>query len=58
MAAMKNLLIDISEQVYKISLELNQASESGDVEQMRKVLRQTIANSVLTIAFIDELEKN
>lgn len=58
MAAMKNLLMDFTEQVYKISVALDQASESGDVDQMRQVLRQTIVNSALTIALIDELENN
>jgi hypothetical protein len=58
MGAMKNLLMDVNEQVYKISVELNQASESGDIEFMKQVLRQTIVNSALSIAFIEELENN
>jgi hypothetical protein len=58
MAAMKNLLINIYEQVHLIGVDLNQVSESSDLDQMKAVLRQTIANSVLTIAFIEELEKN
>ena len=58
MAAMKNLLINIYEQVRLIGIDLNQVSESSDLDQMKAVLRQTIANSVLTIAFIEELEKN
>jgi hypothetical protein len=58
MAAMKNLLINICEQVHLISLDLNQVSESSDLDHMKRVLRQTIANSALTIAFIEELEKN
>ena len=58
MAAMKNLLINIYEQVHLIGVDLNQVNESSDLGQMKAVLRQTIANSVLTIAFIEELEKN
>lgn len=58
MGAMKNLLMDVNEQVYKISLDLNQASESGDLDLMKQALRQAIVNSALSIAFIDELENN
>ena len=58
MGAMKNLLIDVNEQVYKISLDLNQASESGDLDLMKQALRKAIVNSALSIAFIDELENN
>ena len=56
MGAMKNLLMDVNEQVYKISVDLNKASESGDLDVMKQVLRKTIVNSALSIAFIEELE--
>ena len=56
MAAMKNLLMDVNQQVYKISVELNKASESGDLNVMKQALRKAIVNSALGIAFIEELE--
>ena len=58
MGAMKNLLMDVNEQVYKISVDLNKASESGDLDVMKQALRKTIVNSALAIAFIEELENN
>jgi len=55
MGAMKELLIDASSNIYKISIDLEQASESGDFDEMKQSLRRAIVNSALAIAFIDEL---
>lgn len=56
MAAMKELFGEISTCTYQIGVMLNQASESGDIEEMRTALRSAITNSALTLAFIAELE--
>ena len=55
MGAMKSLVIDIADTMYQISRDLNEASESGDFDEMKQSLRRAIVNSALTIAHIDEL---
>jgi hypothetical protein len=57
MGAMKSLVIDIADTMYQISRDLNEASESGDFDEMKQSLRRAIVNSALTIAHIDELEQ-
>jgi uncharacterized protein (DUF488 family) len=56
MGAYKNLVIDIADVMYKISCDINTASESGDFDEMKQSLRRAIVNSALTIAHIQELE--
>jgi hypothetical protein len=56
MGAMKELFGEISTCTYQIGQMLNQASESGDIEQLTDALRSAITNSALTLAFIAELE--
>jgi hypothetical protein len=55
MGAMKNLMIDASDQLYIISRDLNEASETADLDEMKMALRRAIVNSALAIAFIEEL---
>lgn len=55
MGAMKNLMIDASDQLYQISRDLNEASETADLDEMKMALRRSIVNSALAIAFIEEL---
>jgi hypothetical protein len=55
MGAMKNLVIDAGDTLYQISRDLNNASECGDLDEMKQALRRAIVNSALGIAFIDEL---
>jgi hypothetical protein len=55
MGAMKNLMIDASDQLYQISRDLNEASETADLDEMKMALRRAIVNSALAIAFIEEL---
>ena len=56
MGAMKALVIDIADTMYQISRDLNEASESGDFDEMKQSLRRAIVNSALAIAFLEELE--
>lgn len=56
MAAMKELFSEITTNTYQIGQMLNQASESGDIEELTNALRSAITNSALTLAFIAELE--
>lgn len=56
MSAMKDLFSNISTSTYEIGQMLNQASESGDIEELTTALRGAIANSALTLAFIAEIE--
>jgi hypothetical protein len=56
MGAYKNLVIDIADVMYKISCDINNASELGDFDEMKQSLRRAIVNSALTIAHIQELE--
>ena len=56
MGAMKNLLIDAGSVVYDISRDLDRASESGDLDEMRGALRRSIVSAALAIATIEELE--
>jgi hypothetical protein len=55
MGAYKELVIDIADTMYQISRDLNEASECGDLDEMKQALRRAIVNSALGIAFIDEL---
>ena len=55
MGAMKNLLIDAHTEIYNISRDLNNASECGDLDEMKQALRRAIVNSAFAIAFIEEL---
>ena len=57
MGAMKNLVIEVADNMYAISRDINTASESGDFEEMKQSLRRAIVNSALTIAHIEELER-
>ena len=57
MGAYKELVIDIADTMYQISRDLNEASESGDFDEMKQSLRRAIVNSALTIAHIEELER-
>ena len=57
MGAMKNLMIDASDQLYQISRDLNEASETADLDEMKQALRRAIVNSALAIAHIQELER-
>lgn len=56
MSAMKDLFSNITTSTYQIGQMLNQASESGDIEELTTALRSAIANSALTLAFIAEIE--
>jgi hypothetical protein len=56
MSAMKELFSEITTCTYQIGQMLNQASESGDIEELTTALRTAIANSALTLAFIAEIE--
>lgn len=56
MSAMKELFSNITTCTYEIGQMLNQASESGDIEELTDALRSAITNSALTLAFIAELE--
>lgn len=56
MGAMKELFNEITTNTYQIGQMLNQASESGDIEEVTSALRSAITNSALTLAFIAELE--
>lgn len=56
MGAMKELFSEITTNTYQIGQMLNQASESGDIEELTNALRSAITNSALTLAFIAELE--
>jgi hypothetical protein len=56
MAAMKELFSEITTCTYQIGQMLNQASESGDIEELTIALRTAITNSALTLAFIAEIE--
>lgn len=55
MGAMKNLVIDAGDTLHQISRDLNNASECGDLDEMKSALRRAIVNSAIGIAFIDEL---
>jgi len=55
MGAMKNLVIDASDQLFIISRDLEEASLTADLDEMKKSLRRAIVNSALAIAFIEEL---
>jgi hypothetical protein len=57
MGAMKNLVIEVADNMYAISRDINTASESGDFDEMKQSLRRAIVNSALAIAFIQELEQ-
>ena len=57
MGAMKNLVIEVADNMYQISRDINTASESGDFEEMKQSLRRAIVNSALAIAHIKELER-
>jgi hypothetical protein len=57
MGAMKSLVIDIADTMYQISRDLNEASESGDFDEMKQSLRRAIVNSALAIAYLEELER-
>jgi hypothetical protein len=57
MGAMKNLVIEVADNMYQISRDINTASESGDFEEMKQSLRRAIVNSALAIAHIQELER-
>jgi hypothetical protein len=52
---MKNLMIDASDQLFIISRDLDEASLTADLDEMKKALRRAIVNSALAIAFIEEL---
>ena len=56
MSAMKELFGEITTCTYQIGQMLNQASESGDIEELTTALRTAITNSALTLAFIAEIE--
>ena len=56
MSAMKELFNEITTCTYQIGQMLNQASESGDIEELTTALRTAITNSALTLAFIAEIE--
>lgn len=55
MGAMKSLMIDASDQLFIISRDLEEASLTADLDEMKKALRRAIVNSALSIAFIEEL---
>lgn len=55
MGAMKNLVIDASDQLHIISRDLSEASLTADLDEMKMALRRAIVNSALAIAFIEEL---
>ena len=57
MGAYKELVIDIADTMYQISRDLNEASESGDFDEMKQSLRRAIVNSALAIAYLEELER-
>jgi hypothetical protein len=57
MGAMKNLVIEVADNMYQISRDLNQASETSDFDEMKRSLRSAIVNSALVIAQIQELER-
>ena len=52
---MKELMIDASDQLFIISRDLEEASLTADLDEMKKALRRAIVNSALAIAFIEEL---
>jgi len=52
---MKSLMIDASDQLLIISRDLDEASLTADLDEMKKALRRAIVNSTLAIAFIEEL---
>jgi type VI protein secretion system component VasF len=55
MGAMKNLMIDATYQLLIISRDLDDATLTADLDEMKKALRRAIVNSALAIAFIEEL---
>ena len=55
MGAMKNLMIDASDQLFIISRDLDEASQTADLDEMKQALRRAIVNSALAIAFLEEL---
>lgn len=55
MGAMKALMTDASSNLYEISRDLNEASKTADLDEMKSALRRAIVNSAISIAFIDEL---
>jgi hypothetical protein len=55
MGAMKNLMIDASDQLLIISRDLDEASLTADIDEMKMALRRAIVNSALAIAFLEEL---
>ena len=55
MGAMKNLMIDASDQLFIISRDLDEASLTADLDEMKQALRRAIVNSALAIAFLEEL---
>jgi len=57
MGAYKNLVIEVADNMYQISRDLNQASETSDFDEMKRSLRSAIVNSALVIAQIQELER-
>jgi hypothetical protein len=56
MGAMKNLFIEATDATWQISNLLRDASETGDLDDLKLALRSAIANSALTLAFIAEIE--
>ena len=54
MCAMKSLMIDASDQLFIISRDLDEASLTADLDEMKKALRRAIVNSALAIAFLEE----
>lgn len=57
MSAMKELLADATTNMYQISVDLNEASLCGNLDEMKQSLRRAIVNSALAIAFLEELER-
>lgn len=57
MGAYKELVINVADNMYQISRDLNYASESGDFDEMKQSLRRAIVSSALAIAHIEELER-
>ena len=55
MGAMKSLMIDASDQLFIISRDLDEASLTADLDEMKNALRRAIVNSALAIAFLEEL---
>lgn len=55
MGAMKAFMIDAGDQLHIISRDLDEASLTADLDEMKQALRRAIVNSALAIAFLDEL---